>query len=195
MPRDSKGEITSILEAAKNGQPGATQRLFSLVYDELKKIAKNRISAGNNWATHTTTLVHETYLRMVKDDDASWANRHHFFWAAARAMRDILVERARRDGAAKRGGGHKRVDLDEGMLSDSNSPDLLDLNDALERLTVEHPKAVKIVELKYFAGLNREQIAKLMGMSEATVWREWSFARAWLANELDANTDNKKGKK
>lgn len=193
MTRELNEEITSILEAAKNGQPGATQRLFAVVYDELKKIARNRISAGNNWATHTTTLVHETYLRMVKDDEGLWANRHHFFWAAARAMRDILVERARRDGALKRGGDRKRVDLDEGLILDSNSLDLLELNDALERLAVEQPQAVKIIELKYFVGLKREEIAEIMRVSEATVWREWSFARAWLANELGASSTENRG--
>ena len=90
MTLDSSGEITSILEAVKAGQTGASQRLFSLVYEELKKIAKNRIEAGNNWSAQTTTLVHETYLRLVKKEDASWSDRHHFFWAAARAMRCLL---------------------------------------------------------------------------------------------------------
>lgn len=187
MSRTSKGEITSIIELAKAGVPGATQRLFSFVYDELKKIARNRLSAGEHWATQTTTLVHETYLRMVKGDDASWANRHHFFWAAARAMRDILVERARHDAAAKRGGGHKRVELGEDLFRVSESTDLLDLADALDRLELLHPVAAQIVQLKYFAGLNREQIAELLDMSPAAVWRQWSFARAWLATELQGD--------
>lgn len=184
MATDSQGEITTILEAAKAGDSKATQRLFSLVYDELKKIAKRRISAGAAWTMHTTTLVHETYMRMVKNDQNSWENRHHFFWVASRAMRDILVESARRSGAIKRGGGRMRLDLDEDSLSQPNAPDLLELNDALETLAKDHPKSVKIVELKYFAGLNREQIAELMKMSPAGVWREWAFARAWLAKEL-----------
>jgi RNA polymerase sigma factor (TIGR02999 family) len=187
MSGDPNDEIASILAAAKAGQPGATQRLFSLVYDELKKVAKRRISAGNYWATQTTTLVHEAYLRMVKDDAASWANRHHFFWAAARAMRDILVERARHDAAAKRGGGQKRVELDQEMLAEPAAVDLIALNDALERLESEHPQAAKIVELKYFAGLNREQIGELLGISPSAVWRQWQFAKAWLSNELEDN--------
>jgi RNA polymerase sigma-70 factor (ECF subfamily) len=187
MPSDPNDEIASILSAAKAGQPGATQRLFSLVYDELKKIAKQRISAGNYWASQTTTLVHEAYLRMVKDEAASWANRHHFFWAAARAMRDILVERARHDAAAKRGGGRKRVELDEEMLAEPDPVELIALNDALERLELLHPDAAKIVELKYFAGLTQEQIAELMHVSTSFVSRQWHFAKAWLASELEEN--------
>ena len=187
MPSDPNDEIASILAAAKAGQPGATQRLFSLVYDELKRMAKRRISAGTYWATQTTTLVHEAYLRMVKDEAASWANRHHFFWAAARAMRDILVERARHDAAEKRGGGYKRIELDEEMLAEPSPVDLIALNDALVRFEAVHPDAAKIVELKYFAGLKREQIAELMNVSESSVWRQWQFAKAWLANELEAD--------
>ena len=193
MTPDSKGEITSIIEAANAGKPGAAQRLFSLVYDELKKIARNKISSGNHWATQTTALVHETYLRMVKDKDLSWSDRHHFFWAAARAMRDILVERARHDAAAKRGGNHKKVELNEELLSDSHSPDLVELNDALERLTTAHPDAAQIVEFKYFAGLTRDQIAEIMNISPSAVWRKWSFARAWLSNDLDGNSEKKNG--
>lgn len=187
MASKPSGEITRILDAARAGDPGATQRLFSLVYDELKKLAKNRVSSGNPWTPHTTTLVHETYLKMVKPEDASWANRHHFFWAAARAMRDIIVERARHDNAAKRGGDRTRIEFDEEMLSVSKPLDLIDLSDALDRLAEEHPTAARIVELKYFGGLSREEIAKLMDMSPSTAWRVWSFARAWLLNELGGN--------
>jgi RNA polymerase sigma factor (TIGR02999 family) len=110
-------------------------------------------------------------------------------------MRDILVERARHDAAAKRGGGHKRLELHEDLLSVSSSPDLTDLNDALERLALVHPNAAQIIELKFFAGLNREQIAELMNISPSAVWREWSFARAWLSNELDGNSQKKNREK
>lgn len=178
--------MAALLNAIKEGQEGAKQRLFSLVYCELKKVAKKRVSAGEHWSMQTTTLVHETYLRMASDDGASWANRHHFFWAAARAMRDILVERARRDTAAKRGGGQKHVELNDDSISGSNSvSDLIDLNDALENLASTNSRAAQIVELKYFAGLTREQIAEILNISSATVWRDWCFAKAWLSNELN----------
>ena len=191
MTPNSSGEITSILEALKAGRTGASQQLFSLVYDELKVIAKNRIEAGNNWSAQTTTLVHETYLRLVKKEETSWSDRHHFFWAAARAMRDILVERARRDRAEKRGGKFKRVDLDDKMATESSPPDLIDLNEALERMALLHPDEAKIVELKYFAGLSRDQIGEILEISPSAAWRKWAFARAWLANELDAKDEKK----
>lgn len=190
MCLDPKEEIASILEAAKTGQPSATHRLFSLVYDELKKIAKNRISSGNHWSTQTTTLVHEAYLRMIKKDDDSWSSRHHFFWAAARAMRDILVERARHDAASKRGGDFKQIELDDDMVSTPESPDLLDLHEALTRLEQEYPLAAKVVLLKHFAGLTREDIGRDLNLSPSAVWRQWTFAKAWLANELDGNSNH-----
>ena len=189
MTVHSSGEITSILEAMSAGKAGASEQLFSIVYSELKKIAKNRIEAGNNWSAQTTTLVHETYLRLVKKETASWSNRHHFFWAAARAMRDILVERARHDKALKRGGNHRRVELDNELAQRPTAPDLIDLNEALERLADVHPEAVQIVELKYFAGLSRVQIGEILGISASAVWRKWAFARAWLANELDSKKE------
>ena len=187
---ETPDDIAELLSAIQSGQEGAKQRLFSLVYRELKQLAKNRVSEGNQWSMQTTTLVHETYLRMVKNDDASWSNRHHFFWAAARAMRDILVERARYDAASKRGGSHKRVEYHEDSISDSQSaPDLIELNDALAKLFSLHLRAGQIVELKYFAGLSREEIADMLNISPATVWREWCFARAWLANELNGDLE------
>jgi RNA polymerase sigma factor (TIGR02999 family) len=190
MSLDPGEEIASILDAANKGQPGATHRLFSLVYDELKKIAKNRISSGNCWSTQTTTLVHEAYLRMIKKDEVSWSSHHHFFWAAARAMRDILVERARHDAASKRGGKLKQIELHDDMVSTPESPDLLDLHEALTRLEKEFPLAAKVVELKHFAGLTREHIGDMMSLSPSAVWREWTFAKAWLSNELDGHSNN-----
>lgn len=188
MNIDSSGEITSILEAMKAGEVNASAQLFSLVYEELKLIAKNRIH-GERWSTQTTALVHEAYLKLVKKQESSWSDRHHFFWAASRAMRDILVDRARREASVKRGGKLKRADLTEQLESDSTLPliDLLDLNDALERMSSIHPEAAKIVQLKYFAGLTHEQIADLLSLSRSAVWRQWEFARAWLANELGVN--------
>lgn len=193
MSQDPTGEITVLLHAAKAGQPGALDRLFSLVYEELRKIAKSRIDGGNQWAAEPTTLVHEVYLRLFKQNHASWEDRHHFFWAAARAMRDILVERARRESAAKRGGGRKRIELREDMASTSETPDLIDLNEALSQLEAVHPKSAEVVTLQFFAGLNRDQIAEVLNISPAAVWREWSFARAWLQSWLERGiSDNEK---
>jgi RNA polymerase sigma factor (TIGR02999 family) len=193
MSNDPSGEITVLLQAAKAGQPGALDRLFSLVYDELRKIAKNRVDANNQWASEPTTLVHEAYLRLVKRDQTSWVDRHHFFWAAARAMRDILVERARRECAAKRGGGRNRIELNEDMVFGTEAPDLIDLNEALLRLEAVHPRSAEVVALQFFAGLNREQIAEILNISPSAVWREWSFARAWLLSQLDdSNSKNEK---
>ena len=190
MSQHSEDEIASILEAARTGDPRATQRLFSLVYGELKKIARNRLSSGSHWTTETTTLVHETYLRMIRREDAAWSDKHHFFWAAARAMRDILVERARRDAATKRGGRSRRVELNDSLLWESAPPDLLDLSEALEKLTVAHPESAKVVELRFFAGLGLDEISEMMGLDRSKAWREWDFARAWLSRELSDSAEN-----
>ncbi len=188
MSSDPCGEITMLLQAAKVGHPGAIDRLFSLVYDELRKIARNRINGNNQWIAESTTLVHEAYLRLVNREQLTCQDRHHFFWAAARAMRDILVERARRDGAAKRGGGRNRVELQEDMVASPELPDLLDLNEALSRLELIHPKSAEVVTLQFFAGLSRDEIAEILGVSTSAVWREWSFARAWLRDQLGDQT-------
>jgi RNA polymerase sigma-70 factor, ECF subfamily len=185
MSQDSVGEITSLLQAAKSGQPGAVDRLFSLVYDELRKIAKNRISACGHWTSEPTTVVNEAYLRLFKKENPTWEDRHHFFWAAARAMRDILVERARRDRTISRGAGRKKVELHDDMATISEPPDLIDLNEALTKLGVEHPESFEIVMLYFFAGLTQDDIAKLLNVSRSKVCHEWLFARAWLLSEID----------
>jgi RNA polymerase sigma factor (TIGR02999 family) len=187
------GDITILLQAVKDGDPTALDRLFTLVYDELKKIAKTRMSAAGQTTSDPTTLVNEAYLRLINREETSWQDRHHFFWTAARAMRDILVERARREGSAKRGGGRQRLELHEEMLVSAEPPDLLDLHEALAKLEVAHPKSAEIVILQFFAGLNREQIAEVLNVSPSSVWREWSFARAWLLDQLEQqNTPEEK---
>lgn len=184
MSEGMAGEITLLLQAAKTGQPGAVDRLFSRVYDELRKIASNRINAIGNWAAAPTTVVNEVYLRLFKKVNPSWEDRRHFFWAASRAMRDILVERARRDQAVRHGGGKKRLELHEDMAATSGAPDLMDLNEALNQLEILHPIPYKVVDLKFFGGLNRDQIAEILDISPSAVWREWCFARAWLLQRI-----------
>ncbi len=182
------GDVTVLLRAVKDGTPGAADRLMSLVYENLKKIARNRaVVSGDGF--EATTLVHEAYLRLFGKDDISWENRHHFFWAAARAMRDILVERARRQGAEKRGGGKRTVRLDDDVPHAGEAESLLDIHEAIGRLEKVHPDAAHLVILRFFAGLTREQVAEVTGLSSSAVWREWNFAKAWLMADIEGSGD------
>lgn len=175
-------ELTALLGEIRSGLPGAPDRLFQRVYDELRAVASARV--GPAAGVDPTTLVHESYLRLFGKTNPSWENRHHFFWAAARAMRDLLVERARRNGAVKRGGDRRREPFDEDLCAASEGVDLVSLNEALERLERTHGLAARVVFLRFFAGLARGQIAELLGLSPAAVWREWNFAKAWLLTEM-----------
>jgi RNA polymerase sigma factor (TIGR02999 family) len=190
--QDPSIEITAILQAINSGQPGALDRLFALVYDELRKIAKNRVDRSKPCASEPTTLVHEAYLRLVRKENVTWSDRHHFFWAAARAMSDILAERARRDKTTKRGGDLERIELHDDLISSVGPPDFLDLKAALERLETIHPTAAKVIGLQFFAGLKREEIAEILNLSPSAVWRESSFARAWLKGQLDSTASDEK---
>ncbi|MEK6702334.1 MAG: ECF-type sigma factor [Planctomycetota bacterium] len=185
MMQKPAGDVTVLLRAVRDGLPGAPDRLMACVYGELRKIASNRVAGAGTDVLEPTTLVHEAYLRLFGKDDTSWENRHHFFWAAARAMRDILVERARSRGAEKRGGSIQHVELTDLPSLESESIELLSLSEALTRLEIDHPVAAQIVTLRFFAGLTREQIAEVMQMSPSAVWREWQFAKAWLHTEID----------
>jgi len=191
MKHDQTGEITLLLHAAQKGQPGAADRLMALVYEELRKIAHNRVKAASPGLLEPTTLVHEAYLRLFKSDGTSWDDRHHFFWAAARAMRDILVERAKYLRALKRGGHLRRTQFSEDLPVAHETEDLIEVNDAIRRLEMVHKRAADIVMLRFFAGLTREQIAEILDMTESAVWREWSFAKAWLLNELEGGAHNR----
>jgi RNA polymerase sigma factor (TIGR02999 family) len=171
-------DLTRILSAIEQGDPQAAEQLLPLVYDELRQLAARKLAREKPGQTlDATALVHEAYLRLVGDQP--FANRRHFFAAAAEAMRRILIESARRKQLAP------RVQLEdfEPALS---APDgrLLELNDALERLAASEPAAARIVELRLFAGLSVEEAAQTLGLSRATAYREWMFARAWLATEL-----------
>jgi RNA polymerase sigma factor (TIGR02999 family) len=156
------------------------------VYDELRYLARRLMAREAPGQTlGPTALVHEAYLRLLGGDVSGWENRAHFFGAAATAMRRILVERARRRHRVRHGGGQRRVTLDEQVVpADPAASDLLALDEALSRLEAQDERAVRIVHLRYFAGLGIEETAKLLGISTATVTREWSHARAWLRHEL-----------
>lgn len=179
-------DVTALLRAVREGVPGAADRLMSAVYRELRKIASRRVGGSG---LEPTTLVHEAYLRMFGTSETPYQNRHHFFWAAARAMRDILVERAREASALKRGGGRTRMELQDRpcSTSEAEAAELISLDQALRRLETVHPQPAKVVMLRFFVGLTREEIAEQMDLSPSAVWREWNFARAWLHAEMDGD--------
>jgi RNA polymerase sigma factor (TIGR02999 family) len=180
-------DVTRILSAIDQGDPHAAEQLLPLVYDELRKLAAAKLAQEKPGQTlQATALVHEAYVRLVDVSKApQWDGRGHFFAAAAEAMRRILVDRARQKGSAKRGGKLKRLDIDAADLATKATPDqLLAIDDALAKLASEDPSAAKLVELRYFAGLTVDEAGKALGMSTATAYRHWNYARAWLHGEL-----------
>ncbi len=185
-------DVTRILERVQNGDPRAASELLPLVYDELRRIAANRMAQEAPGHTlQPTALVHEAWLKLAGSDaDVRFENRAHFFGAAAEAMRRILVESARRKCRLKRGGQLERVDLDSLQLP-SPLPDeeLLELDAALDRLAAFQSQAAEVVKLRFFVGLTQEQAARELGVSLATVERTWSFAKAWLFREIRCGQD------
>jgi RNA polymerase sigma factor (TIGR02999 family) len=181
-------DVTRILNAIERGDAGATNELLPLVYEELRLLAAQKLSHEPPGQTlQATALVHEAYLRLLGDEPHSWNSRGHFFSAAAEAMRRILVENARRKKSEKRGGGQKRVELDESEAARSTGPDpesLIALDEALQRLSQVDEAKAKVVKLRYFAGLTIEQTAASLDISPATAKRLWTYARAWLIREM-----------
>jgi len=180
-------DVTRILSAIEQGDPLASKQLLPLVYDELRKLAAAKLAQEKPGQTlQATALVHEAYVRLVDVHKAQeWESRGHFFAAAAEAMRRILVDRARETGSAKRGGKLKRLDIDAVDLATTAAPDqLLAIDDALAKLARDDPSAAKLVELRYFAGLTVDEASRALGMSTATGYRHWNYARAWLHGEL-----------
>jgi RNA polymerase sigma factor (TIGR02999 family) len=180
-------DVTRILCAIEQGEPAAADRLLPLVYDELRKLAAARLAQEKPGQTlQATALVHEAYLRLVGAENSQrWDSRGHFFAAAAEAMRRILVDNARRKGRIKRGGALRRIDLESADLVTSAVPDdLLDLDDALARLSAEEPEAAQLIKLRLFAGLSIDEAAEMLGMSRSTAYDHWAYARAWLHSAL-----------
>jgi len=175
-----------LLVAVSGGDSHAAAQLLPLVYEELRKLAKARMSHEASGQTlEPTALVHEAYLRLLGDTNVEWDNRGHFFAAAALAMRRILVERARSRNRIKRGGGRGKVELTDAVLAtEPPSEDLLVLDEALTRLEAYDKRKAEVVMLRYFAGLSIEDTAAALGVSPATVKNEWTFARAWLHREV-----------
>jgi len=180
-------EVTRILSAIEQGNPQAAELLLPLVYDELRKLAAQKLAQEKPGQTlQATALVHEAYMRLVSDDSRQpWDNRGHFFAAAAEAMRRILIDRAREKLSEKRGGDRRRLDIDSLDLATTAAPDqLLAIDEALAKLALCDPAAARLVELRYFAGLTVDQAGKALGISTATAYRHWNYARAWLHGEL-----------
>jgi RNA polymerase sigma factor (TIGR02999 family) len=185
-------EITRILSAVKQGDPQAASRLLPLVYDELRKLAAQKLAhAPPGQTLQPTALVHEAYLRLVGAEEGQhWDSRGHFFAAAAEAMRRILVESARRKQALKHGGGGRRVPLAEFHRVTESPQDLLDLDDALTRFAATEPAKAQLVQLRFFAGLSTPEAAAVLGVSVATAERWWAYARTWLFSELSGGEEN-----
>ena len=186
LPSASPQRVTALLADWSDGDEAALGQLTPLVYDELRRLAHHFM--GGQRADHTlqtTALVSEAYLRLADQTNPSWQNRAHFFAVAARAMRQILVNYAKSNTAQKRGGGALKIELDEAaIVSPEQSAEIVDLHEALERLATLDPRKAHVVELKYFGGLNHDEIAEVMKVSSVTVRRDWVFAKAWLRNEL-----------
>lgn len=183
--------ISTLLEAASRGDERAFGDLYTRVYGELRALA-HRVRGGRGGETlSTTVLVHEAYLKLLPSSDVEWQSRGHFFGVAARAMRQVLVDAARRRLAEKRGGGEDiAVTLDEGRYaSPVRSAELVALDDALARLADVDPRRARVVECRFFAGLAIPEVARLLGVSTGTVERDWRAARAWLATELAGGTE------
>lgn len=186
MSTTSPQDVTQILKGWQEGDSEAAAKLMPLVYEELRRLARNYLQRER--ADHTlqaTALVHEAYLRMVDDKDVGWKDRAHFYGIAARLMRQILVDHARAHNAAKRGGLEQKLMLDEARdLPVKNGVELVALDSALENFARTYPRKSEVVELKFFGGMDVKEISEVLHVSEKTVLRDWSFAKLWLCREL-----------
>ena len=190
MTHPPDGEVSRLLAAWRAREPGAAEQLFTTIYAELRKLAAaHRRGEGQAQSLQTTALVHEVYLRLNGQRRVAWKNRGHFFAIASRAMRRVLVDHARRRKAAKRGGAIAPSPLDSVVLAVAGPIDLVELDIALDKLERLDPQEARVVELRFFAGLTVPQVAAALGISRATVERDWTAARAWLRRELSSAGD------
>jgi RNA polymerase sigma factor (TIGR02999 family) len=185
-PLPNQHEITELLEQWSGGNQTALDKLYPLVYEELRRLARSYMKREPKGHTlQTTALINEAYVRIVDQKSVHWQNRSHFFAISAQIMRRILVDHARRYLHAKRGGGARRISLDEAMIvAAERSEEVLMLDEALSNLARMDPRRCQVVELRYFAGLNNQEIASVLHISENTVMRDWNLARAWLYQQL-----------
>jgi RNA polymerase sigma factor (TIGR02999 family) len=188
MVDNTSDDMTAVLRAVQEGDREAAARLLPLVYAELRKLAQARMAQLPPGQTlQPTALVHEAYLRLIGKADLHLESRRHFFFAAARAMRDILVEHARGKARSRRGGGRRRVELqDQAANSEPPPEDILAVHEALAELEKEDPLKAQIVTLRYFAGMTADEAAGVLGMSESTLHRHWRVTNAWLKSRLGA---------
>jgi len=179
-------EVTQVLAAIQQGDPKAAMELLPLVYEELRRLAAFKMANESPSQTlQPTALVHEAWLRLVCAEQQTWQNRAHFFGAAAEAMRRILIDNARRKNALRHGGGEQRLDIQELEIAASTDDDqLLAVNEALDKLAAQDKEAADLVKLRYFVGMTVEEAAQVLGVGEATAYRSWAYARAWLYKEI-----------
>jgi len=184
---EASGDVTRVLERAQKGDPNAAAELLPLVYDELRGLAAAKMARERPDQTlQPTALVHEAWLRLVGNENQQWNGRAHFFGAAAEAMRRILVENARRKGAARHGGGQVRFDIQEIEVASAPKDDeLLAVSDALEKLGVHNRQMAELVKLRYFVGLTTEEAAEVLGISIRTADRWWNYSRLWMYQEIE----------
>jgi RNA polymerase sigma factor (TIGR02999 family) len=189
-PSISQQRVTDLLVQWSGGDEAALAELTPLVYEELRRVARHYLSEQRPGHTlQTTALVNEAYLRLADQTNPRWQNRAHFFAVAARAMRQILVSYARTQQAQKRGGGALKIDLDEAaLIAPKESKEIVDLHEALEQLSELDSRKAQVVELKYFGGLNYDEIAEVLKISRITARRDWEFAKLWLYTELHSAT-------
>jgi RNA polymerase sigma-70 factor, ECF subfamily len=189
-PSVSQQRVTDLLVQWSRGDDAALAELTPLVYEELRRVAHHHLSGQRpDHTLQTTALVNEAYLRLADQTNPSWQSRAHFFAVAARAMRQILVSYARSQRSQKRGGGALKMDLDEAaLIAPEESKEIVDLHEALEQLATLDSRKAQVVELKYFGGLNYDEIAEVLKISRITVRRDWEFAKVWLYTELRSGT-------
>ncbi len=179
-------DVTRIIESIKEGDSRASEQLLPLVYNELRRLAAHKLSNEKPGQTlQATALVHEAYMRLIGGDDVNWDSKGHFFAAAAESMRRLLVENARRKKALKRGGHLNKNSFNESDVTlDKSRNDLIALDEALNKLALKDPVKAKLVNLRFFAGLNNEQAANALGISQSSADRYWLYARSWLHLEI-----------
>jgi RNA polymerase sigma factor (TIGR02999 family) len=189
MSANSAGQVTLLLDAARGGDAQAADQLLPLVYDQLRQLARRRMATeAVDHTLQATALVHQAYLRLVGGGRIDYAGRSHFFFAAAEAMRQILIDHARARAAGKRGGGRRRLPINNVLdlaTDEARLPEILALDDALSRLQEQSPQTAAMVRLRFYAGLSVDETAQALGVSSRTVKRDWTFARAWLLRELN----------
>jgi RNA polymerase sigma factor (TIGR02999 family) len=181
-------DVTRLLHDWSEGDEGAAERLMPLVYDELRRLARNYLRRERpDHTLQPTALVNEAYLKLVDQSRVNWQNRHHFYGIAAQMMRRVLVDHAREHAAEKRGGPRRKVSLDEANIpTGERAADLVALDEALQKLSEVFPRKGRVVELRFFGGFSVEESAEILGVSDKTVMREWESAKLWLYRELDS---------